>query len=130
MAQVKFKVVERKTQIPNKSGKKVVYSANMVKHGKTTTRQLAGQISEKTSFTRADVLGLLEAISSEILKEMLLGKSVHLEGLGTFSLDIRSSSTETLEEFTHRNIEGLKIRFTPSTEMKAKLIDVSYREEE
>lgn len=129
MAQVKYKVVERKTQIPNKSGKKVVYSANMVKFGKTSTRQLAGQISEKTSFTRADVIGLIEAISSEMLKEMLLGMSVHLDGLGTFSLDIRSSSSENIEDFSRSNIEGLKIRFTPSVEIKTKLSEVSYSEE-
>lgn len=129
MAQVKFKVVERKTQIPNKSGKKVVYSANMVKYGKTTTRQLAMHINERTSHTRADVLGLIEAISAEMLREMLMGKSVELEGLGTFSLDIRSSSTESQEDFTYRNIEGLKIRFTPSIEIKAKLAEVSYSEE-
>jgi len=52
--------------------------------GKATLNDLARQICGATSFTAADVKGVVAALVQEMATQMAQGKSVHIEGLGRF----------------------------------------------
>ena len=56
----------------------------VVLSGTATLDELAQRISDATAFTAADIKGVVSALSDEIALAAAQGKSVRIDGLGTF----------------------------------------------
>lgn len=55
----------------------------------------------------------------ECLKEQLLeGKTVNVDGLGCFSLSLRSKGEKTPEEVSAKSVNGVRIWFRANNELK------------
>ena len=55
--------------LPNKDGKRILYP-RLVQHGQASTDYIAKILSEKSSFTRGDIKGLLQELADELAYQM------------------------------------------------------------
>ena len=98
--------------LPNKDGKRILYP-RLVQSGQASTDYIAKILSEKSSFTRGDIKGLLQELADELAYQMGQGKSVKLDGIGTFvpSLALRiDKERETGEaDSTRRNARSIVV---------------------
>ncbi|OKZ07330.1 MAG: DNA-binding protein [Bacteroides oleiciplenus] len=111
--------------LPNKEGKRVLYP-RLVQRGQADTEYIARILSQKSSFSKGDVTGLLQELADELAYQMGQGKSVKLDGIGTFvpALTLRKDrERETGEEdSTRRNARSIAvggINFRPEKSLVA-----------
>lgn len=86
--------------------------------GKTvTTAQLSRRIAQESTAARADVEAVLYSLAGIMGEYMAQGRSVRLDGIGTFRFTAvsRGNGVDTPEEVSARQINGVKVRFTPET---------------
>ncbi len=60
----------------------------IVVSGQTTLNDLAKRISKESTFTEGDVLGCMHALSQYMALELSSGRTVKIDGIGTFSLSL------------------------------------------
>lgn len=97
------------------------YPYAVVKGKPVSTERVARILSERCTVTQADCFAVLKDMGTVIGELMAEGKSVRLEGLGTFRLTINSAKGGSAEEkevkATH--IEGERVRFIPETHRRS-----------
>lgn len=96
-----------------------------------TTSELADDISHACSLTRADVVAVLEALSSEIGNALLSGNRVSLDGVGTLNISLsikRKTATGRTkpqkvagDDLKAGEISINKVLFTPAPKLKQRL---------
>ena len=99
----------------NKAGAKL-WHLNLVKTGVTvTTQQLAEVIAEKSSLTPGDVQNVVRNLLSVMRRYLLDCYTVRLEGLGTFTMKVRSQGkgVETEDKVNPNQITSVQCQFTP-----------------
>jgi predicted histone-like DNA-binding protein len=97
---------------------KPLWYPRIVKYGETvTTKKLAHAIAQVSSLSPGDVRSLIEDLFNVVKENLLDGKSVNLEGLGTFTVTCNAKGTgvETKEDVHPGQITQLKVRFTPTS---------------
>jgi predicted histone-like DNA-binding protein len=121
---MKYKVIERKNpQNPQAQGK---YYASAVNSGKFTIKNFAKEIAGRSSLTRGDIENVLNNFLDELPTFLKIGMSVKLGDFGTLRLSLNSEGAATEQEFKAELIKGAKIIFTPSTELKESLKDITF----
>lgn len=91
--------------------------AKVITKGVVTTRNLSESINQKCTLTAADVRAVLAALNTELYNALSNGYSVHLEGIGRFSLSLKCASDVNPEHVTASDISVKGIRFTPDKEL-------------
>ena len=81
--------------------------------GKVDLHQIAEQISYASSFTEADVYGVLSIFAAMIPRYLELGEIVEIEGLGTFRISFSGKGSEKREDVQAKDVDGIKMLFTP-----------------
>lgn len=83
----------------------------IVCEGVVKLSHLAAEISKQTSFTTADVKGLVAALTDAIAYHTAQGRSVSIDGLGSFraSLALDSDKTEEADSETFRNKRSVHV---------------------
>lgn len=94
--------------------------------GEETTRQLASEISKRTSLSSVDVLAVIEAFIDLIPERVADGKIVRLGEFGSFSITISSEGVEKAEEFTSALIRGNSLNFRPGKLVQKVLDTIEY----
>lgn len=94
--------------------------------GEETTRQLASEISKRTSLSSVDVLAVIEAFIDLIPERVADGKIVRLGEFGSFSVTISSEGVEKAEEFTSALIRGNSLNFRPGKLVQKVLDTIEY----
>jgi len=121
---MKYKLVERKNpQTPQAAGK--LY-ASPVNDGTVSQKAISEDIVALSSLSRGDVSNTIDNLLDTVPKYLLMGKSVNLGGLGTFRLSFSSKGVATPEAFNTSLIKGVKVLFTPSSELKSALGKISF----
>ena len=120
---MKYKLVQR-TSLQKRTESK--WYASLVNEGKITQKAIAAEIAESSSLSFGDVANVFEKLLDIVPKHLLTGKSVNLGNFGTMRLDFKSEGVTDPSKFNPETISGLKVVFTPSMELKAKLGSVSY----
>ena len=77
------------TPTPKGSKKQQRAHIRPVTTGITGTYQVCEQISYKCTLTNPDIVAVLTALSEVLQSELAQNHSVHLDGLGTFSLSLK-----------------------------------------
>ena len=72
---------------------------------------------------------VIENLLDTVPKYLLMGKSVNLGGLGTFRLSFSSKGVDAPQEFNTNMISGVKVIFTPSSELREKVGKVKFEKE-
>lgn len=96
----------------NQTGERRSYP-RLILDGQTTTDELAGAIAAATTFGAGEVKGLLGALAERLAVEMRRGKSVKVDGIGTFTaaLGLREGfDPETPGTATRRNARSITVR--------------------
>ena len=81
------------------------------------TEQVAKRLAAESTVAPADVMAVLQALSGVMGDYMAQGRSVKLDGIGTFHFAITASGkgVDTPEEVSVNQISGVKVRFIPET---------------
>lgn len=81
------------------------------------TDQVADKLAELSTVTRGDTYAVLKNLGKVLATYMTNGRSVKLEGIGTFyySAISRGNGVETPEEVTAKQITATRVRFIPET---------------
>lgn len=79
--------------------------------------ELAGQIAEISTVSKADIVAVLASLPGVMSRGMNSGRSVHLQDLGFFryTIDARKGGRDTEKEVGADDVEHTRIRFTPET---------------
>ena len=112
----------------NKIGKdsKIRYYGVPVLYGQITEKRLAKDVEEGTSLTEADFLSAVCSLKRLMQKYLSQGKSVKLEGIGTFYVSASSEGFDTPEECTPSKVKARRICFTADYELKNILPSIKY----
>ena len=80
-----------------------------------TTDDVADELSARSTVSRADTHAVLVELGEVMGRLMASGRSVKLEGVGTFYLtcQTKGKGTDTPEELTPDMITDVKVRFIP-----------------
>lgn len=80
-----------------------------------TTAQVAEMLSDRSTVTKADAFAVLSELGSVMSTFMAQGRSVHLDGIGSFRYTINSQKqgVEKEEEVSVAQIKGIRVRFVP-----------------
>lgn len=96
------------------------YFPHLLSTGETTLDDMARNIAEASSFTPGDVKGVVAALVKEIAWAAARGRTVKVEGLGSFRATLglrRWAENELADGKTHRNALSVEIdgfNFRPS----------------
>ena len=76
------------------------------------------QIAKKISRLSGVSEGVVNSVLKDFRTELLLGRSVNIDGLGFFYLAARSKGADTAEAFTANDITGLRVCFRANKEIR------------
>jgi predicted histone-like DNA-binding protein len=94
------------------------YYPQVTNVGKTTTREMAEQVSTISTLSSVDLVAALEAFLSTIPQELARGNSVSLGDFGTFRLRLQGNGADTAEALTSRDITKVLVSFRPGKRFK------------
>lgn len=82
-----------------------------------STEQVAQRLAAESTVSPADVMAVLQALSGVMGDYMAQGRSVRLDGIGTFyfSSDSEGNGVDAPEKVSVNQIKGVRVRFTPET---------------
>ena len=105
----------RKAIFANKEGKKL-YHPQVVIIGNTDLNDLSKEVAELSSLSTGDVKNTIDNLITVMTRHLQSSESVSLDGLGNFSLSMRSTGkgAETAEEVNAQNCR-VKTNFRPSS---------------
>ena len=83
-----------------------------------TFRQFVAHIAEHGGHKRGQVKGVLSDMCACLVEQLLEGKKILLDDLGSFWLSLTSEGAESCEAFTAKNITGVRILFTPGEDFE------------
>lgn len=107
---IKFEA--RQCKIP-KSRALGKWFAQMVSIGTVNTEQLAEELSHSSSVTHADLIAVLYALAVAIRQHLLQSETVHLDGLGSMRIGIKSHIVDEKEKVGENLIYAYRVIFTP-----------------
>lgn len=95
----------------------VWYPTAVVMGQPVSTKKLAKRLSAMCTVTYADVMAVLGELPGVMADYMGQGKSVRLDGLGTFRYTLNTKGVETEEEFDFRKqVRAVRVQFVPQRE--------------
>lgn len=124
---MKYKLIQKGKPGDPDAPKK--WYATPIKSGTITQKNLAQQISGRSSLTSGDVNNVIQNLLELLPQELIKGNSVQLGDFGTFRLSFSSDGVDTEKDFTKDKIKGIKILFTPSNDFKKTLSDMKLEKE-
>ena len=101
------------------SAKNTEYRAVIIENQKIGLRRIADDIEGTMSLTSADIVGAVAGLRNEIVHHLQSGNSVHLPGIGHFSLAVKGDVYEDPRTHHHRlrNAKVRTVKFRPDKEM-------------
>lgn len=109
---IKYTVIERGEPGVTGGGIKKWY-AQVKYDGEMTIDNLVDEIEKFSALSEADIRWVIIALENVIQKELVNGKIIRLDKLGSFYPSLSSSGAETEEKFTSTLIKGAKVNYRP-----------------
>ena len=106
-----------------KTGK---YHARVKTRGEITLRDLAEKISQISSLSVPDTVGVLEAFIQIIPEALLDGYMVKLGDFGTFTTTVNSDGADSAASFKNNQIKKTNILFKPGKYIMKKFKNAKY----
>ncbi|MDO5106377.1 HU family DNA-binding protein [Capnocytophaga sp.] len=113
---IKYKVMEKGQPGVAGGGTKKWY-ANVANDGELTITDLVKQIEKFSSFSEADIRGVIIALENVVQNALSNGKIVRLEKLGTLYPTLSSNGTATEKEFTAAQIKSVGVNYRPGAQI-------------
>ena len=96
------------------------------KSGTVGIKDIAKEIEGRSALSLGDVQSVLSNMMEVLPTFLKLGQSVNLEGFGTFRVSVTSEGTATPEELNARHVNGVKLLFLPSADLKRGLEGITF----
>lgn len=104
---------------PRNGEEKPTLHARAINIQTVNTNELARMIESMSTFTTADIKGAIKAISDRLYFCLSNSQSVHLEGIGTFSVTLRcKQQVENKKDIRSASIEFKNVEFRADPELK------------
>ena len=79
------------------------------------TKKIAERLAQISTVSKADVAAVLAELPGVLADYMAQGKSVRLEGLGTFRYTLNTEGVPTREEMDfQKQVKAVRVQFTPA----------------
>ena len=75
----------------------------------------------RSSFSSADIKGVLQLLQDMMVDELMFGHNVELEGIGTFSISLKSRPVEDKKEIRAESIHFQDVTFRSSRQLRDRL---------
>ncbi len=111
---MKYKVIERKNPQNRLQSK---FYVNPIRNSTLGRSHIKNYLVEKTALSKAKARGVTVTLVDFIKEELLKGNAVNIEGLGTFSIRVRSEGSDTLHEVSAKNVKNVIINYRPAIEL-------------
>ncbi|RUT78370.1 DNA-binding domain-containing protein [Ancylomarina longa] len=121
---INFKVIGRKN--PRDPQAPAKYYASLNSKGRRNIRYIAGEIADRSSLNKMDVLSVIEGFLQIVPKTLNDGYTVDLGEFGNMGLIAKSDAVEKQEEFNATHIQGVKVSFRPGKLFKHELTDAEF----
>jgi len=92
-----------------------------------TIDDLVRKIEKFSSFSEADIRGIIIAMENVIKEEMTNGKVIRLDVLGSFYPSLSSVGTESEEDFTADNIKSARAIYRPGKRISNALLRADFK---
>lgn len=102
------------------------FFANSVSAEHYSSEDMARDISEASSLSKADVIGALRAFSEILEAKLKMGYNVKLDRIGTFSLSVTSDACDTEKECKPNKVRFKKIAFKADNRLRKEMGDVKF----
>ena len=79
---------------------------HLLKTGEVTLREMAEDIAQGNTFTRGDVIGVVQAVAGRIARYAAQGLTVRIEGLGTFRAPFATQLISNARHTLHTIVAG------------------------
>ena len=92
------------------------YPQSVTRGKQVSTRRIAEKLSKISTVSLADTLAVLSELGSVMAEQLAAGRSVKLDGLGSFRLSGytgKNKAVDTPEQVTSKMCEGVRVRFVP-----------------
>ena len=118
---IKYKLIRQ--NVPGEKGTgNYNYCVRACERNKVDLNEVARIITERSSFSRGDVVGVLTGLVDLIPELLLENKSIELGELGIFSLYLKSDTTKVPRVDSYRLIKSVKMQFRPGVKIKRALL--------
>lgn len=96
------------------------YSKSVLVGSAITTEQVAKRLAAESTVSPADVRAVLTALGGVMGDYMAQGRSVKLDGIGSFyfTASTNKNGVATEKEVTAKLINGVRVRFIPETRFR------------
>lgn len=106
---------------PTKSGIIRPLHPRFVPNSTVTTDTLMEVIVSRSSFSSADVKGVLQLLQDTLASHLMMGFSVKLEGIGTFSVSLKGRPVMDKKEIRSESIHFKDVKFRSSKALRVRL---------
>ena len=117
---VLYKVVSKKPGLASPDSTTKYYPV-LTGRRQSDIREVCKILSESSTVTAGDIRGVLEGLIKLIPDLLMEGRTVKLDGFGTFSLHASAKGQDSPEKVTARDITGVKMSFLPDKIIKREL---------
>ncbi len=121
---LKYKIIKQRNALHEQ--KETMYYPRLTESNKCDLDYVADMISERSSLTKADVLGTLVSLEDIIPYLLRNGNRVELGRLGTFSLQANADTSPDQSKVSWRNFRKLVARFRAGKALKITLPEVHF----
>lgn len=116
------------TEAEAESEGKINCSQPIVSRTRTlSTREVIEELTNECTLTPADIIGVLEALSGCVAKHLAEGNSVHLDGLGVFSISLTTKKNADISRSDSMEVTLKRITFKAEKQLKEKLTTCRFR---
>ena len=109
---IKYRLIQRIQPGVVGGGTKKWYAA-MRNDGELSVDDLVREIEKFSALSEPDILGVILALENVIQKELVNGKIIRLDKLGSFYPSLSSEGAVSEEKFTVNLIKGAKVNYRP-----------------
>ena len=114
---------------PRNGEEKPTLHARAINIQTVNTNELARMIESMSTFTTADIKGAIKAISDRLYFCLSNSQSVHLEGIGTFSVTLKcKQQVENKKDIRSASIEFKNVEFRADPELEKKNYNADIRQ--
>lgn len=122
---IKYTVIERGEPGVAGGGKKKWY-AQVQYDGEMTVDDLVSEIEKFSALSEADIRGVIIALENVIHKELVNGKIIRLDKLGSFYPSLSSRGADRESDFTVSYIKGAKVNYRPGKRITDSLTTATF----
>ena len=92
-----YKLVRNPNPNPEESGKSLPLHPRLVSCGTIHTDEFINRAKSRSSFSPADMKGILQLFQDMMVDFLMFGYNVELEGIGTFSVSLKKPARDGKE---------------------------------